>query len=100
MVGLYRCAETSARTSKAVYHLAHLTSWQQHGALPRFDVYIEVTIVDWSRQLRTSRVCEALPAASETLPQAWNKALPAFHPCAVRYYREAGISIPGRSFHD
>jgi uncharacterized protein len=41
------------------------------------------------------RLVKAHPAASETLPQNVDKNnfLP-FHPGAVRYYREIGISIP------
>jgi TRAP-type uncharacterized transport system substrate-binding protein len=41
------------------------------------------------------RLVKAHPAASETLPQNVDKNtfLP-FHPGAVRYYREIGMSIP------
>ena len=38
---------------------------------------------------------KATPAASETLPQNADKnTFMPFHPGAVRYYREIGISIP------
>jgi TRAP-type uncharacterized transport system substrate-binding protein len=88
-----RCRSSALRRSR----LERTASWRKTVSLSeciilRLDEPISRTIWFFQNQ---PRLVKAHPAASETLPQNVDKNtfLP-FHPGAVRYYREIGISIP------